>query len=684
MKKYFASCLILALGLSLVACQDDDSNDTSIIITPEEAVSLSENGGEQDYYVMLDGAHSLPVQVVIGNSDPAHLSLDKTLVTFPKSKKADSVIESFKAKCIDDNVKDGNHTIKLHLTAVGLGANQQWERIITCNDDDTQTEPVAKCEHHVCSGDMIQVCNKSGVLQDPISCADGLKCSMENGEGACVSAVNPDPERVCSAGQIFCADAQNYKSCNVAENAWTTTTTACPADKPVCNTMTNQCEASSEPPVVTCQAVCNGDLIRRCENNELMAPSYCDAGKACRTTNGISECVVTKVIPDDGYIEVSKFELTIYEGGSSTFTVVPATEPTATVNVMMSVTDSTEGVLETTAVSFTKQDWRNPKTVRISAPRDGEVDGSQKFQITFKVVSSDNAFDGKSVKPIEVTTVDTESDECAYNGSKNLAIRAMAANITSGSNSNYSDGPGIRIFQAMKPDIVMIQEFNWSRKADSDSYAFKLIQEAFDMSYYVHRGGGEIPNGIISRFPIIESGSWDTKYAPDRDWEWSLIDLPGRKELLVISVHLKTDDNKAEANSMMNIVNKKVTTDRSNGLEYYMMIGGDFNNDFQKNGALKDLFSVYTELPEDQNGETATNASRKSVLDHVFVDKSFEKFEVPVEIGKNSYDHGHVFDSRVYQKKGELADVAPVRGDDCGATNMQHMAVIRDFEFSLN
>jgi len=37
-----------------------------------------------------------------------------------------------------------------------------------------------------------------------------------------------------------------------------------------------------------------------------------------------------------------------------------------------------------------------------------------------------------------------------------------------------------------------------------------------------------------------------------------------------------------------------------------------------------------------------------------------------------------VFDSRVYTP---LSDVAPVLSTDSAATNMQHMAVVRDFAF---
>jgi len=41
----------------------------------------------------------------------------------------------------------------------------------------------------------------------------------------------------------------------------------------------------------------------------------------------------------------------------------------------------------------------------------------------------------------------------------NSTIRVMAANITTGNNQRY-EAPGLRIFKALKPDIVAVQEFN--------------------------------------------------------------------------------------------------------------------------------------------------------------------------------------------------------------------------------
>ena len=42
-------------------------------------------------------------------------------------------------------------------------------------------------------------------------------------------------------------------------------------------------------------------------------------------------------------------------------------------------------------------------------------------------------------------------------------------------------------------------------------------------------GSLQIPNGIISRFPIIESGSWDDPVLNNREFAWAHLRLPEKR-----------------------------------------------------------------------------------------------------------------------------------------------------------
>ncbi|MEM1366811.1 MAG: endonuclease/exonuclease/phosphatase family protein, partial [Cyanobacteria bacterium P01_H01_bin.15] len=82
--------------------------------------------------------------------------------------------------------------------------------------------------------------------------------------------------------------------------------------------------------------------------------------------------------------------------------------------------------------------------------------------------------------------------------------------------------------------------------------------------------------------------------------------------------------------------------------------------------------------PVDTEENTNTNFPRKKPYDAIYVNSALEALEAPVVIGDNMLNHGLVFDSRNFSP---LSAVTPVRKGDSNGPSMQHMAVIRDFDF---
>ncbi len=265
-------------------------------------------------------------------------------------------------------------------------------------------------------------------------------------------------------------------------------------------------------------------------------------------------------------------------------------------------------------------------------------------------------------------------------GASPLSIRAVAANLTSDNAQSYSpdngnhsnpEGAGARILKALKPDIVMIQEFNttvpvrqWVNKTLGEDYQF------------TQENGMQIPNGIISRFPIAESGSWDDRELTNREFLWAKIRLPDGKDLWAVCVHLHSKGESSrttEAVALVKFIQGKIPA------EALLLIGGDFNTRNDKEPCLKE-FSKVVVIPEnppaDQNGITNTNAPRNRPYDWVLASGSLEKHTVAVILADQEFPHGLVFDSRVFEP---LDQIPPVQKDDSGVKNMQHMAIVRDF-----
>lgn len=262
-----------------------------------------------------------------------------------------------------------------------------------------------------------------------------------------------------------------------------------------------------------------------------------------------------------------------------------------------------------------------------------------------------------------------------------LSIRVVAANLTSDNKQSYSpdngnhsnpEGAGARILKALKPDIVMIQEFNTSVPARQ--WINKTLGKDF---VFMAEKGMQIPNGIISRFPIVESGSWDDPVLNNREFAWAHLRLPEKRDLWVVSVHLhsKGEDSRAtQTAALAKFIAKNVPKDAM------LLIGGDFNSRTTREPCLKELASVVVipeHPPADQHGEISTNAPRNRPYDWVLASQLLDKAAIPVKLADAEFPNGLVFDSRVFEPLDKLA---PVQKSDSGVPNMQHMAVVRDFK----
>lgn len=258
-------------------------------------------------------------------------------------------------------------------------------------------------------------------------------------------------------------------------------------------------------------------------------------------------------------------------------------------------------------------------------------------------------------------------------------MRLLAGNLTSEHNQSYV-AHGIRILKGLKPDVALLQEYRFGRNTPSDMKRF--VTEAFGPEFHAHgRLATEdtIPNGIVSRWPILAGGDWKDPEIGNRDFTWARIDIPGPRDLWAVSVHLKAggeaNRREAEARALVGQLRKAVPAGG------YLAIGGDFNTANRDEACLarlRDVVKVGAPFPSDQQGNGNTNTSRSKPYDWVLVDPELDAREIPVLLpGRPEFRDGLVFDSRTFSP---LDAVRPVESEDSHAEGMQHMAVVRDFQ----
>ena len=272
----------------------------------------------------------------------------------------------------------------------------------------------------------------------------------------------------------------------------------------------------------------------------------------------------------------------------------------------------------------------------------------------------------------------------------NLTLRVMASNLTSGNNQRY-ESPGLNILEGLKPDIVAMQEFNVSNQfgINTSLALSNMVATTFGTNFvYFRETGYSIPNGIISRYPFLSSGSWidsDTG-VNDRGFAWARIDLPGTNDLYVVSVHLKAGNSStapsdasrraAQAAELKDLITTNFPANA------WIILAGDMNLYSESEGAITTFKTFLSDspVPADQNGDADTNAGRSSRYDRVLPSFSMTNMLAALVMPSRTYSNGLVFDSRVYTP---LSDVPPVVSGDSGAANMQHMGVVKSFRITI-
>jgi len=349
--------------------------------------------------------------------------------------------------------------------------------------------------------------------------------------------------------------------------------------------------------------------------------------------------------------------------------IAQATAPTSlqAVTIYSAVMDSS-GIISNVLVRYTVNAWLSQTSIHATQSAGkvylGTIPGLVANSTAQYTVTA-TALDGTTSSAAPTNTYIVRAAAAT-----NIACRIMAANTTSGTQQAY-EGPGIRIFQGLKPDVVAIQEFNY----DSGTIR-QFIDTAFGTNYYYYRGaGGSIPNGVVSRWPIIASGEWPSPVA-ERDFSWATIDLPGTIDLHVVSVHLPTS---SATSRNIEAVMIKTNVQANFPASHYIVVGGDMNTDTRTEAAITtfNTFLSNAATPCDQDSNDDTNASRAKPYDWTMPNATLAARLVPTITQTRTFSNGLVYDSRVTAPYQLLP--SPILSGDSGASGMQHMAVVKDF-----
>lgn len=252
------------------------------------------------------------------------------------------------------------------------------------------------------------------------------------------------------------------------------------------------------------------------------------------------------------------------------------------------------------------------------------------------------------------------------------AITIATANLSDSTSQAYEE-PGIRLLQALKPDVVAIQEFNYRSGNSQD-----LVRKIFGPAYHFARekGGARLPNGIISHYPVVAFGQWEDSYVANRKFAWATLQIPGPKPLHVVSVHLVQNHSERrlpEARHLLKLIREKFPEDD------YVVLCGDFNVPTRESAALAELTKWFDDSaqPADQNGNKNTNANRNRPYDFVLPNPALAQHHAPTVLLGQRFPDGLVFDTRLWNPLPP-----PAEWEDT-ARNLQHLPVLKTFRIPV-
>ena len=124
------------------------------------------------------------------------------------------------------------------------------------------------------------------------------------------------------------------------------------------------------------------------------------------------------------------------DGSQASFTVVLKRPPTADVTIGLSSSNTNEGTVSPTSLTFTSADWSTPQTVTVTGVDDALVDGNKPYTIvTAPATSADPNYNGLDAADVALTNNDNDN---------NIYVSTLSAMVTTEAGGSVTFRVGLR------------------------------------------------------------------------------------------------------------------------------------------------------------------------------------------------------------------------------------------------
>ncbi|MCB8753402.1 DUF4347 domain-containing protein, partial [Planktothrix agardhii] len=353
----------IALGTTTNQSVTITDNDTKgITVTPTTGLTTTEAGGKATFTVVLNSQPTADVTIPLTSSNTAEGTVNQSSLTFTSANW--NVAQTVTVTGIDDSVDDGDIAYNI-VTVAATSTDTNYSGVNASDVAVTNTDNDTK-----------------GITVTPTT---GLTTTEAGGKATFTVVLNSQP----TADVTIPLTSSNTAEGTIDKTSLTFTTANWNTPQTVTITGVDD-------------SVDDGDI----------AYNIVTAAATSTDTNysgvAVADVAVTNSDNDTKGITVTPTTgLTTTEaGGKATFTVVLNSQPTANVTIPLTSSNTAEGTIDKTSLTFTATNWNTPQTVTVTGVNDSVDDGDIAYNIvTVAATSTDTNYSGVNASDVAVTNV---------------------------------------------------------------------------------------------------------------------------------------------------------------------------------------------------------------------------------------------------------------------------------------
>ncbi|MDZ4217075.1 MAG: Calx-beta domain-containing protein, partial [Candidatus Gracilibacteria bacterium] len=354
------------LNASDVTATNTDDETAGIIVTPSAGLSTTEAGGTAQFTVVLTSLPADNVTISLASSNTGEGTVSPSALTFTSAN--GMTAQTVTVTGVDDQIEDGDIAYQI-VTGVAISTDSDYngqnpsDVTVTNTDNDT-----------------------AGITITPTS---GLITTEAGGTTTFTFVLNTMP----TDDVTFMLSSSDTTEGTVSPSSLTFTSA---------NGTTVQ--------TVTVTGV--DDLIQDGDISYNIITAAAVSTDTAYNGQNPSDVSVTNTDDDTAGITVTPTTgLTTTEaGGTTTFTVVLDSPPTADVTISLGSDDTTEGTISPSSLTFTSANGTTAQTITITGVDDAIVDGNIIYNIVIDAaISADTNYNGLDPSNVAVSNTDNDS-----------------------------------------------------------------------------------------------------------------------------------------------------------------------------------------------------------------------------------------------------------------------------------